>query len=60
MRQDDYYAPKTEGVSTMEKATQLFAENMLEEVKRMSEGKNRIDYRLLYECISTYLTIQIM
>jgi len=25
---------------------------MLEEIKKMSEGKNRIDDKLLYECIS--------
>jgi len=52
MRQDQYYAPKTEAYSAMAKAAEYFGDYLLEEVKRMSEGKNRIDHHLLYECIS--------
>lgn len=60
MRQDQYYAPKTEAYSAMAKAAEYFADFFLEEVKRMSEGKNRIDHRLLYECISKQTLIKII
>lgn len=36
----------------MAKGTEFFAEYLLEEVKRMSEGKNRINYTVLYDTIS--------
>jgi hypothetical protein len=32
---------------------------MLEEIKKMSEGKNRIDAKVFYDCISTAFFIQI-
>jgi hypothetical protein len=43
----------------MAKAAEYFAEYMLEEVKRMSEGKSRIDHGLLYDCISRQFFIKI-
>lgn len=54
MKQDPNYAPKTDAVTTMSKATEYFGDFLLEEVKRIGEGKNRVDYKLLYDCISNF------
>ena len=59
LKQDPNYAPRVDGIVTMSRAAEYFGDYMLEEVKRMNEGKNRIDYRMLYDCISTNYLMQI-
>lgn len=52
MKQDSYYSAKVEATVAMGKATEYFAEFFLEEIKKLTEGKNRIDAKVLYDCIS--------
>ena len=52
MKQDSYYSAKVEATTAMAKATEYFAEFFLEEIKKLTEGKNRIDAKVLYDCIS--------
>lgn len=52
MKQDKFYTPKTEAVTAMARATEYFGEYFLEELKKITEGKNRIDTKDLFECIS--------
>jgi phage shock protein A len=52
MKQDPYYSAKVEATVAMGKATEYFAEFFLEEIKKLTEGKNRIDAKVLYDCIS--------
>lgn len=53
MKQDPHYTPKAEATAALSKATEYFALFLLEEVKKVSDGKNRIDSKVLYDCIST-------
>ena len=48
MKQDTLYTPKPEAVATMSYATEFFAEHLLEDVKRSTEGKNRVDIHTLF------------
>lgn len=57
MKQDTYYAPKTEAVAAMSKATEHFAYLLLQEVKQITEGKHRIIANDLYDCISNNFII---
>lgn len=52
MKQDTYYSAKVEATAAMSKTTEYFAEFFLEEIKKLTEGKNRIDSKVLYDCIS--------
>jgi hypothetical protein len=54
MRQDSFYAPKVEATAAMAKATEYFAEYILEETKKLTEGQSRIDAKALFDCISIY------
>ena len=56
MKQDPSYAPKAEAVSTFAKATEYFGIYLLDEVKKVTEGKGRIDSKHLYDCISNLLS----
>ena len=54
MKQDAYYSAKIEATTAMAKATEYFAEFFLDEIKKLTEGKNRIDAKVLYDCISIF------
>lgn len=48
MKQDKMFAPKTEAVAAMARATEYFGEYVLEELRKITEGKNRIDTKDLF------------
>ena len=58
LKQDPFYAPKVEGTVAMAQAAEAFGIQMLDEIKKMSEGKKTIGVDMLYECISTFVVSQ--
>ena len=53
MKQDSDYRPGTEAVATMSKAVEFFGEFLLQEIKKHTEGKKRVDHNDLFETINT-------
>lgn len=52
MKLDNSYSTSTENVCAMTKAVEYFGIYLLEEVKKASEGKKRIDLNSLFEAIN--------
>lgn len=52
MKQDSSYATSTESVTAMSRAAEHFGEYLLEEVKRSTEGKKRIELSDLFEAVN--------
>ena len=53
MKQDPYYTTSAENVSAMTKTVEYFGEYLLEEVRKVSEGKKRVDASELFDAINT-------
>jgi hypothetical protein len=51
LKQDSDYNPKGEAISCLSLSTQYFAEYFLQEVKKFTEGKKKIDLSDMFECI---------
>lgn len=52
MKQDGSYAASTESVTAMSRAAECFGEYLLEEVKKSTEGKKRVELSDLFEAIN--------
>lgn len=52
MKQDSYYTATAENVSAMTKTVEYFGEYLLEEVRKVSQGKKKIDVGDLFDAIN--------
>lgn len=56
MKQDNFYTASTDNVTAMTRSAQYFGQFLLEEIKKTSEGKKRIDATDLFDCINANQT----
>lgn len=53
MKQDTNYTTSNDNITAMTKTVEYFAEYLLEEIKKSTEGKKKIDAADLYEIINS-------